>query len=61
MPYIRYVGQLIQWLNRSLFKNIKKEYGAHKHQKRVDTWSPLTSMLFCHLARSQSLRDLGND
>jgi hypothetical protein len=60
MSNITLFGQIIQGLDRSLFKKLVKEHGADKHQKGFDSWSYLTSMLFCHLAKSQSLREISN-
>jgi hypothetical protein len=31
-----------------------------KHQNGFDSWSHLTSMLFCHFDKSQFLRDISN-
>jgi len=60
MSKITLFGQIIQKLDRSIFKNLVKEYKTDKHQKGFDSWSHLTSMLFCHFAKSQSLRDICN-
>jgi hypothetical protein len=37
-----------------------KTHDSNKHQKGFDSWSHLVSMLFCHFAKSQSLRDISN-
>jgi hypothetical protein len=60
MSKITLFGQIIQKLDRSIFKNLVKEHKTDKHQKGFDSWSHLTSMLFCHFAKSQSLRDISN-
>jgi hypothetical protein len=60
MANITLFGQIIQRLDRSLFKKLLKEQETDKHQKGFDSWSHLTAMLFCHLAKSQSLRDISN-
>ena len=60
MSNISLFGQIIQKLDRSIFKKLVKEYETDKHQKGFDSWSHLTSMLFCHFAKSQSLRDISN-
>jgi len=60
MSKITLFGQIIQRLDRSLFKKLVKEHQTDKHQKGFDSWSHLTSMLFCHFAKSQSLRDISN-
>ena len=60
MSKITLFGQIIQKLDRSIFKKLVKEHKNDKHQKGFDSWSHLTSMLFCHFAKSQSLRDISN-
>jgi len=60
MSNISLFGQIIQKLDRSIFKKLVKEHKTDKHQKGFDSWSHLTSMLFCHFAKSQSLRDISN-
>ena len=60
MSNISLFGQIIQKLDRSIFKKLVKEHQTDKYQKGFDSWSQLTSMLFCHFAKSQSLRDICN-
>jgi len=60
MSKITLLGQIIQKIDRSIFKKLVKEHQTDKHQKGFDSWSHLISMLFCHLAKSQSLRDISN-
>ena len=51
-------GQIIQKLDRSILKILVKKYHTDKHQKGFDSWSYLTSILFCYFAKSQSLCDI---
>ena len=60
MSNITLFGQIIQQLDRSIFKKLVKEYETDKYQKGFDSWSHLVSMLFCHFGKSQSLRDISN-
>ena len=60
MSNITLFGQIIQKLDRSIFKKIVKKHDSDKYQKGFDSWSHLVSMLFCHFAKSQSLRDISN-
>lgn len=60
MSNISLFGQIIQKLDRSIFRNLVEEHKTDKYQKGFDSWSHLTSMLFCHFAKSQSLRDISN-
>jgi len=60
MSNISIFGQIIKKLDRPVFKNLVKEQETDKYQKGFDSWSHLVSMLFCHFAKSQSLRDISN-
>lgn len=60
MSKVTLFGQIIQKLDRTIFKKLVITYESDKHQKGFDSWSHLTSMLFCHFAKSQSLRDISN-
>ena len=60
MTNITLFGQIIQRLDRSIFNKLVKAYDSDKHNKGFDSWSHLVSMLFCHFAKSQSLRDISN-
>ena len=60
MTNITLFGQIIQKLDRSIFNKLVKEHKTDKHQKGFTSWSHVTSMLFCHFAKSGSLRDISN-
>lgn len=60
MVNITLFSQIIAKLDRSKFKKIVKEKQSDKHHKGFDSWSHLVSMLFCHFARSKSVRDISN-
>ncbi|MCC9044579.1 IS4 family transposase [Myroides sp. M-43] len=60
MTNVTLFSQIIQKLDRSKFKKIVKERQTDKHNKGFDSWSHLISMLFCHFARSKSVRDISN-
>ena len=47
-------------VDRSKFKKLVKEHQTDKHNKGFDSWSHLISILFCHFARSKSVRDISN-
>lgn len=60
MENITLFGQIISLLDRYGFKKIVQQRGTDKHQKGFNSWSHLISMLFCHFANSQSVRDICN-
>jgi hypothetical protein len=60
MSNITLFGQIIQKLDRSIFNKLVKDHKTDKYEKGFNSWSHLVSMLFCHLAKSKSLRDISN-
>jgi len=58
MANISLFGQIIQRIDRSIFNKLVKKHQTDKHQKGFNSWSHLISMLFCHLVKSESLRDI---
>ena len=53
-------SQIIHHLDRSLFTRIVEEYRTDKHNKGINSWTHLMTMLFCHLSKSQSIREITN-
>ncbi|WP_262511707.1 DUF4372 domain-containing protein [Echinicola strongylocentroti] len=47
-------------MDRSIFKKLVKEKQTDKGCKGFDSWTHLVSMLFCHFAKSTSVRDISN-
>jgi hypothetical protein len=60
MTNITLFSQIISKLDRAKFNKIVKHYDSDKHEKGYNSWAQLVSMLFCHFANSQSLRDISN-
>ncbi|MGL5277254.1 IS4 family transposase [Myroides sp.] len=60
MSNITLFSQIIAKLDRSKFKKLVKDKQTDKYNKGFDSWSHLVSMLFCHFARSKSVRDISN-
>jgi len=58
MVNITLFSQIIRKLDRLKFNKLVKQFGTDKHQKGFNSWSHLVSMLFCQLAKSQSIRDI---
>lgn len=57
---ITLLGQILKQLNRSSFNSLVREHQTDKANKGFDSWTHLVSMLFCHLAKSTSVRDISN-
>jgi len=60
MCNITLFSQIIKKIDRSIFKKLVKEKQTDKGCKGFDSWTHLISMLFCHLAKSTSVRDISN-
>ncbi|MDQ3022502.1 MAG: DUF4372 domain-containing protein, partial [Bacteroidota bacterium] len=55
---ITLLAQIINNLNRDPFNSIVKKYDTDKHSKGINSWTHLVSMLFCQLAKANSLREI---
>ena len=51
-------AQIIQSLCRNSFKTLVKTYDTDKHNKGIDSWTHLITMLFCQFSKLNSLRDV---
>lgn len=60
MCNITLFSQIIKKIDRSIFKKLVKEKQTDKGCKGFDSWTHLVSMLFCHFAKSVSVRDISN-
>jgi hypothetical protein len=53
-------SQIISELPRQDFKELVSEHKSDYRQKGMSSWTHLVSMLFCHFAKSTSVRDISN-
>jgi hypothetical protein len=53
-------SQLLSHFPRSQFAALVKEHEAEAHAKGFSCWTQFVSMLFCHLAHADSLREICN-
>lgn len=60
MSNITLFSQIIKKIDRSIFKKLVEEKQTDKACKGFDSWTHLVSMLFCHFAKSTSVRDISN-
>lgn len=60
MSQITLLGQVIQLLPRDSFRKLVRQHQTDKHSKGLSSWDHLVSMLFCHLAGADSVRDISN-
>lgn len=52
------LSQIINSLNRDSFNRIVKKYKSDKHSKGINSWTHFVSMLFCQMAKANSLREI---
>ena len=60
MDNLSLFSQIVTLLDRSIFKKVVAEKHADKHAKGYNAWAQLITMLFYHLSKCQSLRDISN-
>lgn len=60
MKNITLFSQILQQINRSIFHNAVEKYQTDKHSKGINSWTHLTAMLFCHISKAQSIREITN-
>lgn len=60
MNNITLFSQILQQVDRSLFHKAVIQYQTDKHNKGINSWTHLVTMLFCHLSKSQSIREITN-
>lgn len=57
---INLFSQILRLIDRSEINKHIKEHQSDKHAKGINTWTHLVSMLFCHLGKVSSLREISN-
>jgi hypothetical protein len=60
MNNITLFSQILQQLDRNLFHKSVIQYQSDKHNKGINSWTHLVTMLFCHLSKAQSIREITN-
>ena len=60
MIKITLFSQIINKINKSSFKNLVSRHGTDKHTKGISSWTHFVSMIFLHLSKSSSLREISN-
>ena len=51
-------SQLLQLFPRLEFEQVVKEYRGERHARGFTCWGQFVAMLFCHLGKAQSLREI---
>lgn len=55
---VSFFSQVLQQLPRNTFRGHVRDCGTEYNAKGFNSWTHLVSMLFCHLARAESLREI---
>jgi hypothetical protein len=55
-----FFSQVLEQLPRGVFQRHVKDCGTERNAKGFKSWTHLVSMIFCHLARAESLREICN-
>jgi len=50
--------QILNIFSRAEFEQLARKHGAERHARGFTCWDQLVAMLFCHLGRAQSLREI---
>lgn len=50
--------QLLSLFSRYEFQNAVFEHGGERHARGISCWDQFVAMLFCHLAKAKSLREI---
>jgi hypothetical protein len=60
MKNITLFSQILQQIDRNIFHKAVEKYQTDKHSKGINSWTHLTAMLFCHISKAQSIREITN-
>lgn len=60
MTNLTLFSQIISKLPKQIFKDLVKQHNTDYGNKGFDSWTHLVAMLFCHFAKSTSVRDISN-
>ena len=60
MVNVTLFSQILQHINRNFFTKVVEKYSTDKHNKGINSWTHLVTMLFCQFAKCQSIRATTN-
>lgn len=53
-------AQIVKFIDRNTFNSLVRKHDTDYGNKGFDSWTHLLSMVFCHFAKSCSVRDISN-
>jgi hypothetical protein len=51
-------SQIVSHIDKNTFNSSVRKYNGERHAKGFSCWEELVSMLFCHLGKAQTLREI---
>ena len=60
MVNVTLFSQILQHIDRNIFNKVVDEYSTDKHNKGINSWTHLVTMLFSQFAKCQSIRETTN-
>jgi Transposase DDE domain/Domain of unknown function (DUF4372) len=51
-------SQILKVIPRGGFEQLVRQHGSERHARGFTSWQQLVAMLFCHIGRAQSLREI---
>jgi len=57
-PFCSLFSQILKVIPRSRFEQLTRKHGSERHARGFTSWQQLVAMLFCHIGRAQSLREI---
>ena len=60
MIKVNLFSQILANISREKFDKLVNMHQSDKHSKRLNNWTHLVSMLFCHIGGASSVRDISS-
>lgn len=60
MVNVTLFSQIIHHLDRGIFAKSVDQFHTDKNNKGINSWTHLVTMLFCHLSKAQTIREITN-
>jgi len=60
MVNVTLFSQIIQKIDKNIFKDLVRKYNSDKYEKGMNSWTHFISMLFAQFGKINSLRDISN-
>lgn len=51
-------AQLVDLIDKNIFSQTVRKHNGNKHAKGFTCWEQFVSLMFCHLGKAQSLKEI---